>query len=141
MKKCLFTLLVCLFAGAVSFSLMAQEPYNGSVSTKTNSYYWTYVVCDGELVDGVHGMVEMHKVAHYKKGVLEWTKYTFTGEGESWMTGEAYTLKSHDKENLPVEGLYTWTVHLKSEEGDHYKCSFTWDMVSGIITADKAWCK
>jgi len=52
MKKCLITLLVGLLAGAVSFSLMAQEPNNGSVSTKTDSYFWTYVVCDGVLVDG-----------------------------------------------------------------------------------------
>ena len=142
MKKRLIVLFTCLLAGAFTFSLFAQDPYTGSVSTKTQSYWWTYLVCDGAFVDYVEGVVEMHKVEHFQNGELKWTKYTFTGNAQGYYYPEvSYTIKSQEKENLPVDGLYTWTAHMKSDDGGHFMCSFIWDMVNGGTTVDKAWCK
>jgi hypothetical protein len=138
MKTKSFLMIFCLFAGTALMSLNGQKSMNKSVSHWETADYFTYVVCDGYLVDIVTGVVKVHAVTHFKDGEMVWEISQFKGDvvGES---GEVFKMKELDKEYAETNSV-TWRYHLKGNEGSHYIGTLTLNMTTWRITVGKTVC-
>ena len=139
MKTKTFVLL-CLFLGIGLTQLSAQNGKNGSGTVHfdiPNWGWWTPIYCNGVQVDLMEGVGDAHGIDHYKDGVWQWEKLSYTnGVGISDWTGETFKFTELDKTFYSKsEGTYKWTVdtHVKGDKGSLYNMTFIWlwDDVNG----------
>mgnify|MGYP001813789205 FL=1 len=132
LKKSLFIAITCLFIGAFSTQLSAQS----ETSWETSGFY-TYVVCDGEYLGYINGIMDYHLVRHFKNGELAFVIYQAKGEAESSFSDEKFSYKEKGKIRFDKEIEY-YVLHLKGDQGSSYMMHITidwdtWEWIFGPV--------
>ena len=97
MKRKFFLLPFCLFLGAASFQLSAQDVHSKARQFWTTGTFYTPVWCDGVMVDYVEGNVRVHWIYFGEPGNWEWDIQQIKGVATSLITGAVFKYKEIDR--------------------------------------------
>lgn len=109
---------------------------------KTETGYFTPLLCDGELMDYLEGDLAAHYRWNIRNGEDKWVLITFIGELSSTRTGETFKIMEQDKIKF-VEGQmmhYAVSWNIKGDWGNHYVGSGYVDLDTWEVVPDKAMC-
>lgn len=138
MKTKSFLMIICLFACTALMSLFAQKADRTDNTWKKSSFF-TWVYCDGTMVDIVEGEVHLHMTFHYdKKGELIWEKWHFKGTVTGYF-GENFKLMDFEKYDASTAVL-NWRYHLKGDQGSHYIGTLSYNYATGAFSVGKTVC-
>ncbi len=108
---------------------------------KTESGYFTPLICDGEEVDYLEGNIAAHWRWNIQDGENKWILITFMGELTS-TSGETFTIMEQDKIRF-MEGSYEhyavrWNI--KGDWGNHYIGMGYVDLDTWEVVPEKSMC-
>ena len=141
--KTLFTL--CLLLGIGLTQVSAQKNGNSDGTYTIADYrqinnFFIPIYCDGVLTDELDGAARVHRVRHYKNGVLEFTIYRAKGEATSLWTQEQFTFMELIFIEVSKEGILLCHDNVKGDKGTLYNISLIVDWPENTWVVKNATC-
>lgn len=127
MKRKNLFVIICLLLGAV-FSQLSAQSEDRSYSYHGEWYFWLPIICDGQLVDVIEGVMPAHEVVHFADGVLDFSICHQSGTAKS--TNEPFetfhwnAIRRWDE----VAGTMVINFNLKGNMGSKYNGKYLIDL-------------
>lgn len=126
MKKKNFLVIICLFLGA-GLSQLSGQNEDRSYSVHGDWYFWLPIICDGQEVDVVEGVMPAHEVINFTDGELDFSNCHQTGAAKSAITDETFhwnAIRRWDE----VAGTMVVNFNLKGNMGSKYNGKYLIDL-------------
>ncbi|WP_163711965.1 hypothetical protein [Mangrovibacterium lignilyticum] len=109
---------------------------------KTESGYFTPLICDGEMIDYLEGDITAHFRWHILANEDKWVLVNFEGELTSQMTGETFKIKEKDRIKFEEGMMDNYTIHwnIMGDMGNHYVGSGYVALDTWEVVAEKSLC-